>query len=288
MAAIREVEVEQPQSTDPQGAIDRAIATLDREARGDARSAQFADTEVELDGDEPMQAPPPKKNGFFNGRSADTPAPKSEQREFKAPRPAKEFATPRRQSSRSFSDSGVPRAQAERGGVGAVTIFLIIFVALLQLSVAMYIYTSSSGLSVLNVYLIVMLYFLVPWTAVNLTDYFFIRRGRYAIPHFFLPKDNIYGVWGGRGLTAYFIGFVAMIPFFCIFNGPDEIYVGPLARAMGSVASGRTTVVIAHRLQTARTADRIIVLDRGRVVEDGTHETLLRDRGRYASLWQAA
>jgi hypothetical protein len=82
MAAIREVEVEQPQATDPQGAIDRAIATLDREARGDARPAQFADTEVELDGDEPMQAPPPKKNGFFNGRSADMPAPKAEQREF--------------------------------------------------------------------------------------------------------------------------------------------------------------------------------------------------------------
>lgn len=116
-----------------------------------------------------------------------------------------------------------------------VRIVAIIFVALLQLSVAMYIYTSSSGLSVLNVYLIVMLYFLVPWTAVNLTDYFFVRRGRYAIPHFFLPKDNIYGVWGGRGLLAYMIGFVAMIPFFCIFNGPDEIYVGPLARAMGSV-----------------------------------------------------
>src|SRR3569623_372285 len=131
MAAIREVEVEQqPQAADPQGAIDRAIATLDREARGDARPAQFADTEVELDADEPMQAPP-KKNGFFNGRSADTPAPKVEQREFKTPRPAKEFATPRRQSSRSFSDNGIPRAQAERGGLGADTIFLIIFVALL-------------------------------------------------------------------------------------------------------------------------------------------------------------
>ncbi len=128
MAAVREVEVEQ-QPADPQGAIDRAIATLDREARGDARPAQYADTEVELD-DEPMQAPP-KKNGFFSGRSADTPAIRSEQRELKAPRPAKEFATPRRQSSRSFTDSGIPRAQSERGGLGAVTIFLIIFVALL-------------------------------------------------------------------------------------------------------------------------------------------------------------
>jgi len=126
MAAVREVEVEQ-QPADPQGAIDRAIATLDREARGDTR-ANYADTEVELD-DEPMQAPA-KKNGFFNGRSADMPTLKGEQRDIKTPRPAKEFATPRRQSSRAFPD-GMPAARAERGGLGAVTIFLIIFVALL-------------------------------------------------------------------------------------------------------------------------------------------------------------
>ena len=131
MAAVREVEVEQQQHpADPQGAIDRAIATLDREARGDAR-AQYADHEVELD-DEPPQG---KKNGFFNGRSPDMPAPRGEQRDFAkpAPRPAKEFATPRRASNTrsAFDGGGVPRAQAERGGLGAVTIFLIIFVALL-------------------------------------------------------------------------------------------------------------------------------------------------------------
>jgi len=134
MAAVREVEVEQQQPADPQGAIDRAIATLDREARGDAR-AQYADHEVELE-NEPMQAPGKKNgNGFFNGRSPDMPAPRGEPRDFvkPAPRPAKEFATPRRASNTrsAFDGGGVPRAQAERGGLGAVTIFLIIFVALL-------------------------------------------------------------------------------------------------------------------------------------------------------------
>jgi ATP-binding cassette, subfamily B, bacterial len=57
--------------------------------------------------------------------------------------------------------------------------------------------------------------------------------------------------------------------------------------AMHRVAHGRTTVVIAHRLQTARQADRIAVLDRGQVVETGTHDELLARRGRYAAMWEA-
>jgi ATP-binding cassette subfamily B protein len=58
-------------------------------------------------------------------------------------------------------------------------------------------------------------------------------------------------------------------------------------RAMGVVAEGRTTILIAHRLQTARTADRIIVLDGGRVVEEGTHDQLLAVDGRYRAMWRA-
>ena len=57
--------------------------------------------------------------------------------------------------------------------------------------------------------------------------------------------------------------------------------------AMQRVSHGRTTIVIAHRLQTARAADRIAVLDSGRVVEVGNHEELLALGGRYASMWEA-
>jgi subfamily B ATP-binding cassette protein HlyB/CyaB len=53
---------------------------------------------------------------------------------------------------------------------------------------------------------------------------------------------------------------------------------------MKDIAKGRTVLVIAHRLSTVRAADRIVTLDRGRLVEDGSHDTLIKTGGRYASL----
>jgi nucleobase:cation symporter-1, NCS1 family len=73
--------------------------------------------------------------------------------------------------------------------------------------------TSSDFLANFTTFLLLVLYFFIPWTSVNLVDYYIVRRGHYAITEIFKP-NGIYGRWGWRGLVAYLVGFAAMIPFF--------------------------------------------------------------------------
>ncbi|MDH6233757.1 NCS1 family nucleobase:cation symporter-1 [Mesorhizobium soli] len=73
----------------------------------------------------------------------------------------------------------------------------------------------------------IMLYVLIPWTAINLADFYVVRRGHYAIADIFNP-DGIYGRWGWQGIAAYAAGFVAMVPFMS-----TAFYVGPVARQIG-------------------------------------------------------
>src|SRR5688500_20008840 len=56
--------------------------------------------------------------------------------------------------------------------------------------------------------------------------------------------------------------------------------------ALGRLLVGRTTLIIAHRLSTVRRADRLVVLDRGHIVEEGSHAELLELGGLYARLYQ--
>jgi purine-cytosine permease-like protein len=91
----------------------------------------------------------------------------------------------------------------------------------------------TNSIALVFAVLTIMLYLLVPWTAINLVDYFFVRRGCYAITQFFVPH-GIYGAWCARGLIAYMVGFLATLPFFVV---PD-LYTGPAARALGGVDVG--------------------------------------------------
>jgi len=67
----------------------------------------------------------------------------------------------------------------------------------------------------------------------------------------------------------------------------DNLNERLVQRALLDLSAGRTTVAIAHRLSTVMGADRIVVVDEGRMIEHGSHEQLLAAGGKYASLLAA-
>ena len=67
----------------------------------------------------------------------------------------------------------------------------------------------------------------------------------------------------------------------------DPIAEYNLNKAMHDAAQGKTVFYISHRLSTTRNADRIIMLEKGRIIEEGTHEQLLLLNGEYAKMWHA-
>jgi nucleobase:cation symporter-1, NCS1 family len=75
-----------------------------------------------------------------------------------------------------------------------------------------------------SAFLSILGYFLIPWTAVNLTDYYFVRRGVFSITDIMRSDGGIYGQWSKAGIISYALGFIAMIPFFS-----TSLYTGPIA-----------------------------------------------------------
>jgi NCS1 family nucleobase:cation symporter-1 len=106
-----------------------------------------------------------------------------------------------------------------------VRVITIAFTALLSLLGALA--ASEDFLANFENFLLLVLYLFIPWTAVNLVDYFVVRRGHYAIAEIFDPH-GMYGRWGWRGIVSYLVGFFAMAPFFS-----TGLYTGPVADALG-------------------------------------------------------
>lgn len=65
----------------------------------------------------------------------------------------------------------------------------------------------------------------------------------------------------------------------------DSVTEKHIQEGLETLMAGRTTIVIAHRLSTLSEMDRILVFDKGHIIEDGTHEKLLKNKGHYARMW---
>ncbi|MBU9424216.1 purine-cytosine permease family protein [Burkholderia gladioli] len=131
------------------------------------------------------------------------------------------------------------------------TIRIVTLLLLSAVWVAISMMLSGNSIDILFAALTMMLYLLAPWTAVNLVDYFFVRRGHYAITHLF-TAEGIYGAWGLCGLLSYAIGLLASVPFFVL----PGVYTGPLAARLGGVdiawAIGLAVATLAYLLPWRR------------------------------------
>ncbi|MBK0420608.1 cytosine permease [Leucobacter sp. CSA2] len=76
----------------------------------------------------------------------------------------------------------------------------------------------------------ILLYVLIPWSAINLADYFILRKGHYRVGDMFERDGGMYGKWDAIGLTSYLVGLLAQVPFMV-----TTMYTGPLAGPLGFV-----------------------------------------------------
>ena len=109
----------------------------------------------------------------------------------------------------------------------SVTVRLVPFVCVMAAGVVIAYLGYQSFVTNLTNFLDVLLVIFIPWSAVNLADYFLVRRGRYDVASFF-TADGAYGRFAWRGLLAYAIGLAAEWPF---VSQPD--YTGPLVKTLG-------------------------------------------------------
>ena len=137
---------------------------------------------------------------------------------------------------------------------------------------------SADFLANFNDFLLLVLYFFIPWTAVNLTDYFIVRRGHYAIAEIFKP-DGIYGRWGWPGIIAYLVGFVVMVPFF----SAGTLFVGPVGTGhagqrtslmfIGLPVSGGLYWLMTRKIDVA--AEAQLAKTQANELEEAAHEHIL-------------
>ena len=106
----------------------------------------------------------------------------------------------------------------------------LIALALFTLSLAGALASKESFLVNYEEFILLLLYVLVPWTAINLVDYYLLRHGQYDVASFFRRDGGVYGRVNGLAVGCYALGILVQLPFIA-----SPLYTGPVARAMGGI-----------------------------------------------------
>jgi NCS1 family nucleobase:cation symporter-1 len=106
----------------------------------------------------------------------------------------------------------------------------VITLVLFALSLAGALLAKNSFLVNYTDFILLLLYVLVPWTAINLVDYYLLRHGRYDVASFFRQDGGIYGRLNAVAVACYLIGILVQLPFVA-----TPLYTGPIAAAIGGV-----------------------------------------------------
>lgn len=107
---------------------------------------------------------------------------------------------------------------------------VIMTVAYAALAMAGALLGKDNFLVIFGDFVTILLYVLIPWSAINLIDYFVLRKGHYNVDDMFRRDGGQYGRWDQIGLVSYLIGLLVQVPFMV-----TNLYTGPLAEPLGFV-----------------------------------------------------
>ena len=107
---------------------------------------------------------------------------------------------------------------------------IVMTVAYALLAMAGALFGKDNFLVIFGDFVTILLYVLIPWSAINLVDYFVLRKGHYNVEDMFRRDGGAYGKWDTIGLVCYLLGMLVQIPFMV-----TNLYTGPLAEPLGFV-----------------------------------------------------
>jgi NCS1 family nucleobase:cation symporter-1 len=103
-------------------------------------------------------------------------------------------------------------------------------VVLLGIALALALFAATNFLATYTDFILLLLYVLVPWTAVNLVDYYLVRHGEYDVASFFSAEGGVYGRFNRPAIVCYLFGIAIQLPFV-----DTALYTGPVARMLGGI-----------------------------------------------------